>query len=73
MGKKPKISSPVDGSSSEMESDEDLASDEEDSEIPPKTTIQKPNSSVKFLGYKCNGLQMSQVKWMMVLRINILF
>jgi upstream-binding transcription factor len=53
MGKKPKISSPVDeGSSSEMESDEDLASDEEDSEIPPKTTIQKPNSSLQMF---CNS------------------
>ncbi|EFX62970.1 hypothetical protein DAPPUDRAFT_336117 [Daphnia pulex] len=47
-GKKQKLSTAVDfGSSSEVESEEDVGSDE-DLEIPPKTTIQKPNSSLQM-------------------------
>jgi hypothetical protein len=49
VGKKQKISSAVDvGSSSGMESEEDEASDEEDFESTPKTTIQMPNSSLQM-------------------------
>jgi hypothetical protein len=52
VGKKPKIGTAVDvGSSSEVES-EDVDSDEKDLEIPPKTTIQKPNSSLQMF---CNS------------------
>ncbi|XP_046440681.1 nucleolar transcription factor 1-like isoform X1 [Daphnia pulex] len=52
-GKKPKIGTAADvGSSSEVESEEDVDSDEEDLEIPPKTTIQKPNSSLQMF---CNS------------------
>ncbi|XP_046457776.1 nucleolar transcription factor 1-like isoform X2 [Daphnia pulex] len=52
VGKKPKIGTAVDvGSSSEVES-EDVDSDEKDLEIPPKATIQKPNSSLQMF---CNS------------------
>ncbi|XP_046643236.1 nucleolar transcription factor 1-like isoform X2 [Daphnia pulicaria] len=52
VGKKPKIGTAVDvGSSSEVES-EDVDSDEKDLEIPPKTTIRKPNSSLQMF---CNS------------------
>jgi hypothetical protein len=51
VGKKPKIGTAVDaGSSSEVES-EDVDSDE-DLEIPPKTTIQQPNSALQMF---CNS------------------
>jgi hypothetical protein len=62
MGKKEKFGTAVDvGVSSEVDSEVDLDSDEfrisscddeEDLEIPPKTTIQKPNSSLQMF---CNS------------------
>ncbi len=50
-GKKLKVNSKVDTSSPESSSVEDVASDEEDFQIPKKPTIQKPNSSLQMF---CN-------------------